>query len=147
MFREHLERSDTTFHQYQTDSFSVNRSKSRIQFLIICSKTICPRPTHASSLVGSRGPPTLDASLPFLQLQSLPVQSILHFLVTRIQLLFGYLELALFFLYLLLENHFHLCLHLGKLCFVQLALLGLFGRGTVRAWVIIPIVSTEQAVH
>ena len=57
------------------------------------------------------------------ELESLAVELLLHLLVSGVQFLFGLLQLALLFCHLLLEDHLHLGLHLGKLLLVQGTLL------------------------
>lgn len=71
---------------------------------------------------------TLDSSLLVFQVCALLVESILHFLVSSIKFLLGLLQLRLFLLDLLLEDHLHLSLHLGKLSLMQNTFLLDLGR-------------------
>lgn len=67
--------------------------------------------------------PALDSRLLLLELHALAFELLLHFAMTGVQLLFTLLQLALLFGNLLLEDHLHLSLHLGKFLLVQAALL------------------------
>ena len=67
----------------------------------------------------------LDSRLLLLKLHALAFE-LLHLAMAGVQLLFTLLQLALLFGNLLLEDHLHLSLHLGKLLLVQAALLLLF---------------------
>lgn len=68
----------------------------------------------------------LDPRLLLLKLHALALKLLLHLAMAGVQLLFTLLQLALLLSNLLLEDHLHLSLHLGKLLFVQAALLLLF---------------------
>ena len=65
----------------------------------------------------------LDSRLLLLKLHALALKLLLHLAMAGVQLLFTLLQLALLLGNLLLEDHLHLSLHLGKLLLVQAALL------------------------
>ena len=68
------------------------------------------------------GTTALDTRLLLLELRALTIKLFAHFAVARVEFLFGLLELVLFLLHLLLEDHLHLELHLGEFLLVQGAL-------------------------
>lgn len=68
-------------------------------------------------------PSALDSRLLLLKLQSLAFQLLLHLSVSGVQLFFALLQLGLLLGHLLLEDHLHLCLHLGELLLVESTLL------------------------
>lgn len=65
------------------------------------------------------GPSALNPRLLLLEFVALAIELLLHFAVTGIQLFFALLQLRLLLGHLLLEDHLHLGLHLGKLLFVE----------------------------
>ena len=64
-------------------------------------------------------PAALDPVLLLFEFCPLSVELFLHLAVSGVQLFFALLELGLFLLDLLLEDHLHLELHLGQLLLVQ----------------------------
>ena len=74
-------------------------------------------------------PSALDSRLLLLELESVPIELLLHLAVAGVQLFFALLELGLLLGHLLLEDHLHLGFHLGELLLVQGALLFLLDGG------------------